>query len=259
MFMTTNDDNIYGLLFSMEEFAINDGPGIRTTIFLKGCPLRCAWCHNPEGISSQPQYIIKKGVRELCGYRVSAQELARQVLRNSEIFRLNGGGVTLTGGEPLRQPTFVIDFLRRIVPQIHTAIETSGYAAADVFDAVLPYLNLVLFDVKHMNNAQHRRYTGVGNSPILRNLGRLCAGDTDFIVRIPLIPGVNDTAENMKEVLAAIQGAPHLKRVELLRYNTFAGAKYAMIGEEYAPPFDVHLSPQVHDVFAEAGIETLVL
>ena len=159
-----------GTIFSVEEFAIHDGPGIRTTIFLKGCPLRCAWCHNPEGISPQPQYMIKKGVKSICGYQIAVEELVTMIEKNRSIYTLNRGGVTLTGGEPLFQPDFVIELLRQL-PDIHTAIETSGYANTHIFNEVTSLADLILFDIKHTDPEMHRKYTGVDNAIILENAG----------------------------------------------------------------------------------------
>ena len=194
-----------GTIFSIEEFAVNDGPGIRTTVFLKGCPLHCVWCHNPEGISPEPQYMMKKDETTVCGYRITADELASQLLKNKEIYSLNKGGVTFTGGEPLLQYGFLLNVLRKIKPEIHTAIETSGFASEEVFREVLPLLDLVLFDVKHTDPAIHKKYTGVDNQLIRKNLECLCSSGKDFVIRIPLIPGINDTKENMLAVLDIIR------------------------------------------------------
>ncbi|WP_075558009.1 radical SAM protein [Parabacteroides timonensis] len=248
-----------GTIFSIEEFAVNDGPGIRTTIFLKGCPLRCAWCHNPEGISPEPQYMDKKGERTLCGYRITVDELAGQLLKNKDIYALNNGGITLTGGEPLLQADFVRELLRKINPFVHTAIETSGYAPVSVFKEVLPLLDLVLFDIKQMDPVLHKRYTGVDNRLILKNLETLCSSGNKFIIRVPLIPGVNDTKENMQSILKVIKGVESLVRIELLRYNKIAGAKYSMIGKVYNPPFDPDALPQINNVFEENNIKTIIL
>ena len=247
-----------GTIFSIEEFAINDGPGIRTNIFMKGCPMRCVWCHNPEGISPEPQYLDKKEGRVLCGRKVGAEELAAQMLDNRDIFEMSSGGVTLTGGEPLFQPGFAREFLQRVKP-LHTAIETSGYASEKVFREVTEASDLVLMDVKHTDPEKHKKYTGVDNGPILKNLEYLCAADTDFIVRIPLIPGVNDSRENMETVCKLIGNAKRLVRVELLRYHRTAGAKYRMAGLEYDPPFDTGREPEVHGVFEEHDIKTMLL
>jgi pyruvate formate lyase activating enzyme len=248
-----------GTIFSIEEFAVHDGPGIRTTIFLKGCPLRCAWCHNPEGISPEPQWMDKKGERTMCGYRITVDELVALILKNRDIYILNAGGITLTGGEPLFRHGFVKTLLKRIGGRVHTAIETSGYASARVFDEVTALVDLVMFDVKHTDPELHKKYTGVDNAPILRNLKRLCASGREFIVRIPLIPGVNDSEENMLAVADLIEGAPGLVRVELLRYNKMAGAKYSMIGQTYDPDFAVGATPQIHNVFEQRHIKTIIL
>ena len=249
-----------GTIFSIEEFAINDGPGIRTTVFLKGCPLRFEWCHNPEGLSPKPQLMKKKDETVMSGTEIEAKALADQLLRDEKIFRFNRGGVTFTGGEPLMQADFLLEVLGLIRPHIHCAIETSGYAAEDVFRKVLENLDFVLFDCKHTNNELHKKYTRVGNEPILRNLQILMSSGKDFSLRIPLIPGVNDTKENMLAVRDLLADAPNLKRVELLRYNKVAGAKYGMVGMTYKPNFDTEAEPHCHtEILTDAGIEVLVL
>lgn len=249
-----------GTVFSIEEFAINDGPGIRTTVFLKGCPLRCEWCHNPEGLSPKPQLMKKKDETVVSGMEMESGELAEKLLCDEKIFRLNKGGVTFTGGEPLMQADFLLEVLGLIRPHIHCAIETSGYASEDVFRKVLESLDFVLFDCKHTNDGLHKKYTRVSNKPILRNLQILKSSGIDFVLRIPLIPGVNDTKENMSAVRDLIADAPNLKRVELLRNNKVAGAKYNMVGMEYKPSFDTEAEPHCHtEILTEAGIEVLVL
>ena len=249
-----------GTIFSIEEFAINDGPGIRTTVFMKGCPLRCEWCHNPEGLSPSPQMMHKKDKTVMCGTVIEAGELANKLLRNEQIFRLNQGGVTFTGGEPLLQADFLCEVLGLIRPRIHCAMETSGYASQKVFRKVLEQLDFVLFDCKHTDDAMHVRHTGVSNRPILRNLQLLKEAGTDFVLRVPLVPGVNDTRENMLALRDLVSDARHMKRVELLRYNKMAGAKYSMVGMEYKPGFDTEAEPQCHTgILTDAGIEVLVL
>ena len=249
-----------GTIFSIEEFAINDGPGIRTTVFLKGCPLRCEWCHNPEGLSPKPQLMKKKDETVLSGQEIESGELAEMLMRDKKIFALNNGGVTFTGGEPLLQADFLIEVLQQIRPQIHCAIETSGYASEEVFTRVLDNLDFVLFDCKHTNDEIHRKYTLVSNKPIIRNLQILKHSGKEFVVRIPLVPSVNDTIENMYAVRDLLADASNLKRVELLRYNKVAGAKYSMVGMEYKPSFDTEAEPQCHtDILIDAGIDVLVL
>ncbi len=247
-----------GVLFSIEEFAVNDGPGIRTTVFLKGCPLRCAWCHNPEGQRHEPQPLTKQGRTERCGYEIDAETLAEKLRRDEEIFRDSGGGVTFTGGEPLAQVDFLCEVLDRL-GDIHTAVETSGYASAEAFKRVLERVDFVLFDIKLADSSLHRRWTGVGNELILANLKTLCASGKPFVARVPLIPGVNDSAANMEATAELLVGAKGLVRVELLRYHKTAGAKYPMVGLDYTPDFDEDAAPEIHDKFTDKGIKLLIL
>lgn len=247
-----------GILFSIEEFAVNDGPGIRTTVFLKGCPLRCAWCHNPEGWKRDPEPITKLGRTETCGYRISADVLAERLRRDADLFRDSGGGVTFTGGEPLLQADFLCEVMDRL-DGIDKVVETSGYAPEEDFRKVLERADCLLFDIKHTDPALHKQYTGADNGPILRNLAVLKASGKPFVARIPLIPGVNDTPENMEATAGLLQDAPGLRRVELLRYNKIAGAKYPMLGLPYAPPFDETKEPAIHDAFTGKGLKMIVL
>lgn len=197
--------------------------------------------------------------RTMCGYAICSGELAGKLLRNKAVYAMNRGGVTLTGGEPLLQAAFAAEVLAALqAAGVHTAVETSGYAAPDVFRRVAGHADLVLFDVKHADPVQHRRWTGVDNAPILRNLAWLCTSGRPFVVRIPLIPGVNDTRVNMLQTCLLIKDAPGLERVEILRYHKTAGAKYAMIGRTYAPGFDTGAEPRVHDVFSDYNLKTLI-
>lgn len=247
-----------GVIFSIEEFAVNDGPGIRTTVFLKGCPLRCTWCHNPEGWLPRPQPLTKQGRTEICGYEISADELAAKLRRDEDIFKESGGGVTFTGGEPLMQPDFLCNVLDKL-SGIHRAVETSGHASEKTFARVLEKVELMLFDVKLADSAMHKKYTGVDNRLIKANLKTLCESGKEFVARIPLMPGVNDTAENMQATAELLQGAKGLQRVELLRYHKTAGAKYPMVGIDYAPGFDEDRVPEIHDTFTERNIKLLIL
>lgn len=170
-----------GTIFSIEEFAVNDGPGIRTTVFLKGCPLRCQWCHNPEGISFEPQILKKKnGLEEMCGEKISAKALADKLLRNEKIFKMNEGGVTFTGGEPLAQAQFLFETMRLLKDRVHIAIETSGFAKASVFKEAVGLADLILMDNKSCDPQVHKKFTGVDNNQILENL-RFCAGQTPIL------------------------------------------------------------------------------
>lgn len=245
-----------GIIFSIEDFAINDGPGIRTTVFLKGCPLRCAWCHNPEGLHPEPQimHLMERDV--VCGEEMEASQLALKLLKDADIFRINGGGVTFTGGEPTMQADFLCEVLE-LLDGVHKAVETSGYCSERIFRRVLDRVDLVLMDMKMEDDQMHRRYTGVSNRPILRNLEILKESGKPFVIRIPVIPGVNDNIENMEATARLLEGTSSLVRVELMRYHKTAGAKYGMLDMKYDPPFDTEQAPQVFDVFH--GVDTLIL
>jgi pyruvate formate lyase activating enzyme len=221
-----------GIIFSIEEFAVHDGPGIRMIIFFKGCPLRCVWCHNPEGISFKPEYLEKPTGKELCGYTVSAKELADKMLKNKAVLEMGAGGITISGGEPLAQPDFLIELLQMTAP-LHRAIETSGFAPLPVFKEVVSHTDMVLFDIKQTDEKKHLQYTGASNQLILENLDHLCSSGKEFVARIPLIPGMNDDEENMETIVSILRNAKSLIRVEFLRYNKFAGAKYRMSGREF--------------------------
>ena len=249
-----------GTIFSIEEFALHDGPGIRTTVFFKGCPLRCEWCHNPEGLSFAPQMIRTMDGDRVCGERISAEMLTNRIAKNAGIFDMTLGGVTITGGEPLAQPEFLAELLTLLRERgIHTAVETGGYAPCNIFEQIAPLADLILFDIKSMDAAIHKKYTGVDNIRILANLEWLIGNGAKFIVRLPLIPGVNDSAVQMEAVLEFIKDAAGLVRVEMLRYHQTAGAKYDMVGMEYNPSFDVSAPVAIHNVFEKNNIKTVIL
>ncbi|NLI22991.1 MAG: glycyl-radical enzyme activating protein [Clostridiales bacterium] len=289
-----------GSLFDIKECAIHDGPGLRQTVFLKGCPLRCSWCHNPEGLSARPELMVSPNgctgcgrcrevcplggtmvgfgkppgctacglcvtacpqrIRRVAGETVSAETLAARLMENADYYAGTGGGVTFSGGEPLMQADFVLETLRLLGPAVHTALETSGYGDENAFAAFTDAFNLILFDLKSMDDDIHRRYTGVSNRLILKNARRLCRGNTPFIFRIPVIPGVNDTEAHYRAVAELAQGAPSLLRVELLPYHITAGAKYALLQKAYQPGFETDRPIHIDlDIFTRHGIRSCVL
>ncbi len=246
-----------GTLFDIKGFALHDGPGIRTTVFLKGCPLRCLWCHNPEGLSPVPQlcyrengclhcgkclvpcthpdcqpyerclHICPSGCLTVAGWCTDSVTLAEKLAADKDVFAMSGGGVTFSGGEPLLQWAFVGDTAGRLREMgIHTAMETCGYAAGEPFAAVVDVLDYVIMDVKLADPALHRKYTGVDNTPILANLAYLQSCGKPYEIRTPLIPGITDTAENLLSIERLIGNA----KWEKLPYNGLAGAKYKHFG-----------------------------
>ena len=247
-----------GIVFDIKEFAVHDGPGIRTTVFLKGCPMACRWCHNPEGKSRQPQMMHSPAGDRLAGTKYTPSELASLLNPQAAILRANEGGVTFSGGEPLLQARFVADVID-LLDDIHTLLDTSGYGEEEDFLILLPRVDLVFFDLKLIDPEAHRRFTGCGNELILHNLQVLSASGRLFVIRVPLVPGVTDTDENLAAIVQTIKGLPGLQRVDLLPYNRAAGAKYRAAGMEFNPGFDESRPVNANTrTFEAAGLEVRV-
>ena len=253
-----------GIVFDIKEFALGDGDGIRTTVFLKGCPLRCIWCHNPEGLSAMPELYVKKSACVGCGlctrgcthedckpfgrclhicpqdlvtvsgYSIDHEQLASRLLATADTLTSLGGGVTVSGGEPMMQADFTYMLLSILHGKVHTAIETSGYTDESTFKRITDKADLVIMDLKLASDEEHRRYTGVSNAPILKNLAILKQSGKKHILRTPLIPGITDTDENLRAI-AILAGD---SRVELLPYNRLAGAKYKSVGRTFTDLID---------------------
>lgn len=280
-----------GLIFDIKEFALYDGPGIRTTVFFKGCPLRCKWCHNPEGLSPDPQMMAALGrcthcgrcisvcphkgmhctlcekcisacplhLRKVCGTRWEAASLAEYLLKDADFLRNSQGGITFSGGEPLLQHSFLLELCQLLSP-LHKCIETSGYCSPHIFNAVAEELDYIIFDFKIADCAKHRRYTGVDNHVILGNLAYLKQSNKPFTVRIPVIPGVNDGDDDYKAAARILSGARSLERVELLPYHVTAGAKYPMVRRIYNPDFNVDSQPRINkEMFQQYQIPVIQL
>jgi pyruvate formate lyase activating enzyme len=242
-----------GWVFDIREFTVHDGPGIRTTVFLKGCPLHCTWCHNPEGQSRQPQRMTSPAGTRVVGFEIGSGELADRLNRQAVILRPNEGGITFSGGEPLMQAAFVAEVVDRL-ERLHVLLDTSGYGAESDLRLLLERIDLVYYDLKLIDEAAHLRYTGGSNRIILSNLQILSASGVPFVVRVPLVPGVTDTDENLAAIARTLRDLPGLVRVDLLPYNRAAGAKYHAAGMEFHPDYDedqpVHVNTHV---FLEAG------
>ena len=279
-----------GMYFSIEEFSVYDGPGIRTSVFLKGCPLRCTWCHNPEGqvygrqivrspngcigcnncikyaeqTANGPAFTEKSiencpgGLLRYCGEECEPGELCEKLLKNASILG-KVGGVTFSGGEPFAQRDFLFECLGKLKGKVHTAIQTCGYTDADTFRQALTLCDFMLFDIKIMDDDLHRKYTGVSNERILENFIQLKNSGLDFVVRIPLIPGVSDTESNIRQSCEFFK-ENGVDYVELLPYNKMAGGKYKMLSRSYDPKFDTEAQVHLHpEIFSEYGIKTAVL
>lgn len=247
-----------GTVFDIKEFSVHDGPGVRTTVFMKGCPLSCRWCHNPEGLSREPEIMVRTarcrgcglckmpcthedcksydrclhacpdGLVSVVGRKWEADELAKKLLENADFMETSGGGVTVSGGEPTLQADFVCELFDRL-SEVHRAVETCGYCSEETFLRVTRRVELVMMDIKLADPALHKRWCGVSNEPILKNLTQLKNSGKPHIIRVPLIPHITDTYENLSAI-SALAGDSY---VELLPYNPFAGAKYAGVGRVY--------------------------
>lgn len=251
-----------GLIFDIQRFSVFDGPGIRTNVFFKGCNLRCKWCHNPESQESRPQLMVyqskcvgcgkcvgicgntftesctacgkcaeacEHGARKITGKEMTSEEVFSLVRRDIEFYRTSGGGVTLSGGEPLLQADFAAEVLRLCKTEgIHTAIETAACVPQSAFEKVLPFLDLVLCDIKCIDEKLHKELTGVSNRQILQNAEWLKTTGKNIIFRMPVIPGLNDgETEKVKEFAGDFP-------LELMAYHVTGNSKYENLGRDYS-------------------------
>lgn len=271
-----------GNLFDMQRFCTHDGPGIRTTLFFKGCPLRCAWCSNPESQRSSPQLLFHAHLcqgcgrcaevcphgavtlaenrpefhRERCvncgtcarvcphearilsGRSVALDDVVEFVRQDWRYYMQSSGGVTCSGGEALTQPDFLRALFGRLHDELgyHTCLDTTAHAPWETLESVLPVTDLILLDIKHMDPAEHRRMTGADNTLILNNARKLGAAGFPVLIRVPLIPGFNDTPDNMR-ALGEFLAENRFHEVELMPYHSFGRSKYQALGRE-CPAFE---------------------
>jgi pyruvate-formate lyase-activating enzyme len=248
---------VHGTVFDVQRFALHDGPGIRTTVFLKGCPLQCGWCENPESWLGALQLAVRAGAcpgcdecrravpgstsplphEPLCpalhiiGRVAKASQIIDEVLRDSDYYAASGGGLTLSGGEPLAQPVFAATLLRLAHEAgIHTCLDTSGYASDRTIVRMVGLVDLWLYDVKATGDRDHRRLTGVGAGRILRNLERLLTMGERVRLRIPLVPGVNDTDEHLGHVARIAASHPELDGIDVFPYHAWGVEKAPEVG-----------------------------
>jgi pyruvate formate lyase activating enzyme len=321
-----------GTIFDIKKYSINDGPGIRTTVFLSGCPLACLWCHNPESQSLEPELLYRAGrclgcgecaeicpeeaitflseleprssrstqrkalnlsdlsvlrgekvftdrskctrcqtciatcyagARQFSGYAATVDEVMSQVVREIPFYDQSGGGVTFSGGEPLLQPGFLSALLKACRAQeIRTCVDTSGFANWNVFEQIRGDVDLFLYDLKQMDSARHKAVTGVPNEPILENLRKLSTLGHQILVRIPLIPGINDDELNLVESGKFLAGLGQLEGVELMGYHDLAQAKYQALGQEYKligtkPPSEAEMR-NAAELFRSYGLQVVI-
>jgi pyruvate formate lyase activating enzyme len=230
-----------GLIFDIRRFTVHDGPGIRTTVFFKGCPLSCWWCHNPESRSFSPEESVKTirlegkafSLKETIGQWMDVDQVMHELRMDRIFYAESSGGVTFSGGEPLLQPEFLLKLLMECKNRdIHTAIDTSGYADLKVLEKIHRYTDLFLYDLKLIDDADHIRYTGLSNKPILENLSYLLSEENRVVIRIPVIPGITDTKKHTGEIIGFLldnrraQKSTSPLKISLLPYHSIARNKY---------------------------------
>lgn len=272
---------VTGLIFDIKKFSIHDGPGIRTTVFFKGCPLSCWWCHNPESQSSRREMMFRERrcircgacqavcaqgaismdgdvvstdrekctlcgacveacyaeAREIVGREVTVAEVMAEIEQDVAFYDESGGGVTFSGGEPLLQRNFLLALLRACrEKEIHTAVDTCGFATWETLDSLREHVDLFLYDLKSMDDARHLKSTGVSNELILGNLHRLSTLGHDIILRVPVIPGINDDDENIRQTGAFAATLSYLNRLDVLPYHRAGTEKYHRLNKVYELP-----------------------
>jgi len=267
-----------GTIFNIQKFCVSDGPGIRTVVFLKGCPLNCRWCHNPESKSARPETffspekclgcgkcaavcstgahrmvdglhafdrspcdncgecsaVCPSDALERSGRTASVEEVLREVMADELFYKTSGGGMTLSGGEPLLQHEFSAALLRAAKEKgLHTCMETCGFASEEVIREMIPLVDLFLFDYKLTDPALHKEYTGVSNEKILRNLALIDEAGRETVLRCPIIPTVNDTHDHFAGIAHVANRLKHIRRVELEPYHPLGSGKSEKLGKEY--------------------------
>ncbi len=233
-----------GLIFNINRFAVNDGPGIRVTFFLKGCLLACYWCHNPEGMNHEKEDIVQTnrignknfGFIETVGYEITAFEVISILDKDRIFIDRSCGGVTFSGGEPFLQFEFLTEALRACKSSgYHTAVDTSGYFPAEYLDPVMDCTDLLLYDIKHLDPDKHLRYTGVSNELIIKNFKKAARGHSEIVIRIPVVPGFNDDEDHIGTLKKFLMDnmTDQVKAINLLPYHRIGLSKYKKLKKEF--------------------------
>lgn len=294
-----------GIVFNIQRYSIYDGPGIRTTVFFKGCNLNCYWCHNPESINIFPEiqfFVFKctnckkciyvcpnsarifndsKGViilREKCtrcgscirvcaakatnwvGKEISVKQVVQEIEKDCIFYKISNGGVTFSGGEPLIQLKFLINLLKKCKERgIHTAVDTAGNLSWKNIRKVIPYVDLFLYDLKLVSKEKHKKVTGICNNRILRNLVLLSKENINIVIRIPIIPGINDSVRETSRIIKFLKKLDNILYIEILNFHQFGAAKYISLGREYyadkIKPLNVNRMTNIARLYKENGLK----
>lgn len=292
--------NARGLIFDIKHFSLHDGPGIRTTIFFKGCPLKCKWCHSPESQSYDKEIIFNEqlcigcgscvetcptgahltpgrinhslcrlclncveecysGALEAVGYVATVESVLFEIEKDGLLYETSNGGVTISGGEPVSQPEFCMQLLTALKKKlIHTALDTCGYTNWDIMKKITPQVDLFLYDLKHMDPRTHTQLTGHSNRQILSNLKKLDEGGASLRIRVPLIPGINDSINNLREMTKFLCRIKNLDGVDLLPYHKIGVPKYSALGRDYLlnylKLYDIQQLLEIRSIFENQGL-----
>ncbi len=223
-----------GRIFDIQRFSVHDGPGIRTIVFLKGCPFRCKWCCNPESQEFGFQTMQMNGKVKQAGRDVTVEEVMKIIRKDQPYYHRSGGGVTLSGGEFLAQSDFARELLMTCKNEgYHTAVESTAGLDFEIIEKVLPYIDQYLMDIKHMNPKKHAEFTGRSNELILENARKIAASDTELIIRVPVVPTFNATKEEIHDIAAFAATLPGVKELHLLPYHRYGEGKYEALGRPY--------------------------
>ena len=254
--------NTKGRIFDIQRYSIHDGSGIRTIVFLKGCVLRCRWCCNPESQEYDIQTMMVQGKPKVIGRDVTVAEVMKTVEKDRQYYWRTGGGLTLSGGESLCQPEFATALLQAAQESgISTAMESMGCAKWETIEKLLPYLDQYLLDIKHMNPRKHKEFTGRSNELMIENAMKIAkSGMTELSIRVPVIPGFNDTEEEIRQIAAYTATLPNVKRMHLLPYHRLGQDKYTGLNREYLmgdvkPPTNEHMEKLLKVAEVTSGIE----
>lgn len=254
--------NTKGRIFDIQRYSIHDGNGIRTIVFLKGCVLRCRWCCNPESQEYDIQTMMVQGKPKVIGRDVTVAEVMKTVEKDRQYYWRTGGGLTLSGGESLCQPEFATALLQAAQESgISTAMESMGCAKWETIEKLLPYLDQYLLDIKHMNPRKHKEFTGRSNELMIENAMKIAkSGMTELSIRVPVIPGFNDTEEEIRQIATYTATLPNVKRMHLLPYHRLGQDKYTGLNREYLmgdvkPPTNEHMEKLLKVAEVTSGIE----
>ncbi len=259
--MEQNILSVNGRIFDIQRFSTHDGPGVRTIVFLKGCPLRCRWCCNPESQTYPIQEMKQKGKLKTVGRDVNVGEVLKEILCDRPYYRRSGGGVTLSGGECMAQPDFAVALLEACHQNgINTAIETTAFAEPSVVERFIPHVDTFLMDIKHINCQKHEEFTTRPNDKILRNARLIAEKARKLIIRVPVIPGFNDTEAEIGEIASFAAALPNVNEIHLLPYHRMGQDKYEGLGRPYlmgdVPPPSAEKMQALLQVCRQHGLTT---